>query len=69
MNMATLSSLQNEVTAVNDQLNRLAQDRVQMDAHLSSVKNQLDVMGLFASESPSASSSIARENEEARHAE
>jgi succinoglycan biosynthesis transport protein ExoP len=66
MNMANLTSLQTQVNGVQDQLNRLAQQRVQAEAHLSTLKNQLDLFGLMAQETPAAlaSSPAMRQNVE-----
>ncbi|MGD1072582.1 MAG: hypothetical protein ABSB15_20855 [Bryobacteraceae bacterium] len=67
MNMATLSSLQNEVNGINDQLNRLAQDRVNLTTHLSSLKSQMDLTGLMAqdaADAPSALSPVAQQNQQ-----
>jgi succinoglycan biosynthesis transport protein ExoP len=54
MNMSNLAALQTQVNGVQDQLNRLAQQRVQAEAHLSTLKNQLDLYGLMAQEAPAS---------------
>ena len=64
MNMASFTSLQNEVSSVVNEINRLSQDRVAMEAHLSTLKNQLDVVGMFALETPASSSPVVRQNED-----
>jgi succinoglycan biosynthesis transport protein ExoP len=66
MNMANLASLQTQVNGIQDQLNRLAQDRMQQEAHLSTLKSQLDLLGLMAQESPAAlaSNPVMRQNVE-----
>ncbi len=66
MNMATLTSLQNEVNGINDQLNRLATERVTLQTHLSSLRSQMDLTGLMAQEPTSVSSfsPVARQNQE-----
>ena len=56
MNMATLTSLQAQVNGVNDQLNRLSQERVQLEARLETFKSQQDLNSLMAQE---ASLSVA----------
>ena len=66
MNLQTLSSLQTQVNGINDQLNRLAQDRIQLEAHLSTLKSQLDLTALMAQEPDTLlpSSPMARQNSE-----
>ncbi|MDQ1473789.1 MAG: protein tyrosine kinase modulator [Bryobacterales bacterium] len=53
MNIASLNSLQGQVTGVQDQLNRLAQQRIQLEAHLSTLKSQLDLIDMMAQDSSS----------------
>jgi protein tyrosine kinase modulator len=66
MNMANLNSLQNEVSGINNELNRLAETRVTLTTHLSSLKSQMDLTNLMAQEAdtPSALSPMARQNQE-----
>jgi polysaccharide biosynthesis transport protein len=66
MNMASLASLQNQVNGINDQLNRLATERVSLQTHLSSLKSQMELTGLMAQESAPVSSfsPVARKNQE-----
>ncbi|HVW85016.1 MAG TPA: Wzz/FepE/Etk N-terminal domain-containing protein [Bryobacteraceae bacterium] len=64
MNMAALSSLQAQVSNVSEQLNRLANDRVTLEAHLSYLKNQLSLTDLMAQDAPGTNSPTARQNEE-----
>ncbi len=67
MNLTTLQSLQNQVNGINDQLNRLAQERVQLEAHLSTLKSQLDLTTMMSQEpealpnSPTAKQNIELE--------
>jgi len=66
MNLATLTSLQSQVNGINDQLNRLAQERVQLEAHLSTLKSQLDLTAMMAQEPDGTipNSPMARQNTE-----
>jgi succinoglycan biosynthesis transport protein ExoP len=66
MNIATLTSLQSQNTGINDQLNRLAQERVQLEAHLSTLKSQLDLTSMMAQDAESVlpNSPMARQNVE-----
>jgi succinoglycan biosynthesis transport protein ExoP len=48
MNIANLTSLQNQSSGINDHLNRLAQERVQLEAHLSTLKSTMDVTAMMA---------------------
>jgi len=67
MNVASLNSLQLQFSAINEQLNRLSQDRVQLEAHLSTLKSNLDLVELMAQEQPgtgSVGSPIVKQNEE-----
>jgi len=50
----TLSSLQSEVNGIQDRLNRLAQERLQLETHLSTIKAQIDLVEVMNQESPSA---------------
>lgn len=65
MNLTTLQSLQNQVNGINDQLNRLAQERVQLEAHLSTLKSQMDLTTMMSQE-PEAlpNSPMAKQNVE-----
>ena len=49
-NIAQLTSFQTRVNGIQDQLNRLNQDRVGLEAHLSTSKNQMDLYQLMAQE-------------------
>jgi succinoglycan biosynthesis transport protein ExoP len=53
MNIASLNSLQGQVTGIQDQLNRLAQQRIQLEAHLSTLKSQLDLVDMMAQDNSS----------------
>jgi uncharacterized protein involved in exopolysaccharide biosynthesis len=63
LNMAQLTSLQQQSNSINDSLNRLAQERVQLDQHLTTLQGQMDLFNMFDKENmPSAPQ--ARENEQ-----
>jgi uncharacterized protein involved in exopolysaccharide biosynthesis len=68
MNVQTLNSLQTEIGGINDQLNRLAAERVTLTTHLSSLKSQMDLTGLMAQDAanstPSLLSPVVRQNQE-----
>jgi len=66
LNMSYLASLQAQVNGINDQLNRLQQDRGTQETHLSSLKAQLDMNNMIGQEPQnlSAFSPAARQNEE-----
>jgi uncharacterized protein involved in exopolysaccharide biosynthesis len=55
MNIATLNSLQAQVTQINDQLNRLAQERVTLEARMSTLKSQMDLNGMLAQDATGTS--------------
>jgi succinoglycan biosynthesis transport protein ExoP len=65
MNIANLTSLQNQSSGINDHLNRLAQERVQLEAHLSTLKSTMDVTAMMAQDSEALPNSpMARQNVE-----
>ncbi|MGA2716934.1 MAG: hypothetical protein ABSG41_27930 [Bryobacteraceae bacterium] len=43
LNMAQMTSLQQRLSSINDALNREAQDRVQLDAHLATLESQMSL--------------------------
>lgn len=68
LNMAQLTSLQQQANAINDSLNRLAQERVQLDTHLQTLQSQLDLVTMFDKESslpppPTATPTVRVQNE------
>ncbi len=67
MNMASLSSLMQQYNAISEHLNRLAQDRVQLEAHVGTLKSNLELVDLMAQESNAigpAGSPVIKQNEE-----
>lgn len=50
LNMNQLTSLQNQSISFNDTLNRLAQQKVQLEAHLATLNSQKDMLLLFDKE-------------------
>lgn len=66
MNMAALTSLQTQVAQVDDQLNRLAQEKVALEAHVSTLKSQMDLADLMSQDTQQApiGSPMAKQNEE-----
>ena len=51
LNMNQLTSLQNQSISFNDTLNRLAQQKVQLEAHLATLNSQKDMLLLFDKDS------------------
>ncbi len=51
LNMAQLTALQNQANAANDSLNRLAQNKVQLETHLQTLKSQQELLTVFDRES------------------
>lgn len=47
LNIAALTSLQQQSTSINDSLNRLAQEKVQLDTHLQTLQSQLQLYDMF----------------------
>ena len=67
MNMSNLQSLQAQVLGINDQLNRLATDRVRLEAQRSTLQNQLQLAESMAQDIPGPSlfsTPALRQNEE-----
>jgi uncharacterized protein involved in exopolysaccharide biosynthesis len=62
MNIAQLTSLQQQSGTINDSLNREAQEKVQLDTHLETLQGQLELLGMFDKETD-ISSPVARQNE------
>jgi uncharacterized protein involved in exopolysaccharide biosynthesis len=54
LNMAQLTSLQQQLTTANDSLNRLAQERLQLDTRLKTLQQQLQLFDMFDKETPVA---------------
>jgi succinoglycan biosynthesis transport protein ExoP len=66
LNIAQLTSLQQQSAAINDGLNRLAQDRVQLDQHLQSLEGQRQLLEMFDKEpvTAPAAPTARQENEQ-----
>jgi len=47
LNMAQLTALQTQANAINDALNRLAQNKVQLETHMQTLKSQKEMLTLF----------------------
>jgi succinoglycan biosynthesis transport protein ExoP len=54
LNIAQLTSLQQQANTINDALNRLAQERLQLDTHLQTLQSQLDLISSFEKEAAAA---------------
>jgi uncharacterized protein involved in exopolysaccharide biosynthesis len=54
MNMSQLTSLQTQTSGLNDNLNRIAQQKAQLEAHVASLKSQRDMFLLMDKESSDA---------------
>lgn len=54
LNIAALTSLQQQSTSINDSLNRLAQERVQLDTHLQTLQSQLQLYDMFEKDEATA---------------
>jgi uncharacterized protein involved in exopolysaccharide biosynthesis len=65
LNMAQLSSLQSQANGINDALNRLDQNKVQLDQHLKTLESQRQLFAMMDKdvETGSPSSPVARQNE------
>jgi uncharacterized protein involved in exopolysaccharide biosynthesis len=64
MNMGYLASLQNQVSAVERELSRLANERLTLDTQLTFLKSQMAALDTVADESPAANSAAFRQSEE-----
>src|SRR3984885_6788370 len=62
LNMAQMTALQNRLSGINDSLNREAQDRVQLDARLATLENQMALSNSLDKE-VEVSAPILRQNE------
>jgi len=63
LNMAQLTALQQQSTTVNDGLNRLAQERVQLDQRETTLQGQIDLFNMFDKETVPAAPVTRRQNE------
>jgi succinoglycan biosynthesis transport protein ExoP len=64
LNIAQLTSLQQQSGTINDGLNRLAQEQVQLDTHLQTLQSQLELFNMFDKESPPTAPLARRQNEQ-----
>lgn len=64
MNISELTSLQQQSASINDGLNRLAQERVQLDTHLQTLQDQMQLLDMFDKESPAQQAPAARQENE-----
>ncbi len=62
MNIAKLTALQQQANAINDSLNRQAQEKVQLDTHLETLQGQLELLGMFDKDQD-VTGPAARQNE------
>jgi uncharacterized protein involved in exopolysaccharide biosynthesis len=62
MNIAQLTSLQQQANGINDSLNREAQEKVQLDTHLETLQGQLELLGMFDKDND-ITGPVARQNE------
>jgi polysaccharide biosynthesis transport protein len=63
LNIAQLTSLQQQSGSLNDGLNRLAQERVQLDTHLQTLQVQLELFNSFDKETPPSAPLARQQNE------
>jgi uncharacterized protein involved in exopolysaccharide biosynthesis len=63
LNITQLSLLQQQSNAINESLNRLAQDRVQLDTQLQTLEGRIELFNMFDKEAP-PSAPLARQNEQ-----
>ena len=62
LNIAQLTSLQQQAGTINDGLNRLAQEKVQLDTHLQTLQGQLELYDMFDKEAPPQAPLVQRQN-------
>jgi polysaccharide chain length determinant protein (PEP-CTERM system associated) len=64
LNMAQLNSLQSQGNASNDALNRLAQEKLELQTHLQTLQSQMDLLMMYEKENQAAATPVAaRQNE------
>jgi chromosome segregation ATPase len=63
MNMAQLSALQSRAGGISDAINRLAQDRVQLDTRLETLQSQLSLLDMFDRETEPPPPQMRRQND------
>jgi len=64
LNIAQLTSLQQQSNAINDSLNRLAQDRVQLDTQLQTLEGRLELFDMFDKETAPTAPLARQQNEQ-----
>jgi uncharacterized protein involved in exopolysaccharide biosynthesis len=63
LNVAQLTALQQQATTMNDGLNRLAQERVQLDQRETTLQGQIDLFNMFEKETVSSAPVTRRQND------
>jgi succinoglycan biosynthesis transport protein ExoP len=63
LNITQLSSLQAQAGGINDALNRLAQERVQLDTHVETLQSQLSLIDAFDRDTEPPPMATRRQNE------
>lgn len=63
LNIAQLSALQQQLATASAALERLDQTKVQLDAHLDTLKQQMEIYKMFDKEPDLASATISRQND------
>jgi succinoglycan biosynthesis transport protein ExoP len=61
LNIAQLTSLQQQASTINDGLNRLAQEKVQLDTHLQTLQGQMELVSMFDREAQPLTAPLARQ--------
>jgi uncharacterized protein involved in exopolysaccharide biosynthesis len=64
LNIAQLTSAQQQSGNINDELNRLQQERVQTDARIQTLENQIALVNMFDKEAPPSAPLARRQNDE-----
>lgn len=64
LNMAQLTSLQQQLQTINDSLNRLAAERSQLETHLATLRGQIQLFDMFDKETPAATPIAKQQNEQ-----
>ncbi len=64
LNIAQLTTLQQQSSTINDGLNRLAQEQVQLDTHLQTLQNQIELVNMFDKEALPSAPLARRQNDE-----
>jgi succinoglycan biosynthesis transport protein ExoP len=64
LNIAQLTAAQQQSGIINDKLNRLAQERVETDARIQTLENQIALASMFDKEAPPSAPLARRQNDE-----